>query len=461
MSGPGHVLIIGAGPTGLGAAYRLHELNYPDFQVLEERSYPGGLASSYKDTAGFTWDVGGHVQHSHYQYYDDVIDRVLGDRRYYHEREAWIWLKGRFVPYPFQYNLHHLDPDDCTRALTELERAATVRTDVVPENFADWIDATFGAGIGELFMHPYNSKVWGYPLETLSADWIQDRVAVPDLRRVKRNVQAKLDDVSWGPNNLFFYPAEGGTGTIWSCVADQLPRDKVVWDAMVISVDVRERQVTLGDGTVIAYGSLISSMPLDLLCRMCSGLDDDTTRAAESLVYSSCHIIGVGLRGAKPDTLDRKCWIYYPEPAVPYYRVTVLSNYSPNNVPPGDGYWSLMAEVCETSLGPVDRELIVEYSIEALKETGLIPTSTTVVSRWHRREEYGYPTPFLGRKHILSCVQRGLEQHRIYSRGRFGAWQYEVSNQDHSFMQGVEVVNRLLGVGTEETVADPNLVNRR
>ncbi len=458
MSGPGRVVIIGAGPTGLGAAYRLSELRYSDFRVLESRDHPGGLASSYRDNMGFTWDVGGHVQHSHYAYYDTVMDQVLGDRRFYHEREAWIWLKGRFVPYPFQYNLHHLGAEDCEKALQGLERVPV--EDRPPDNFAHWIDATFGAGIGELFMRPYNEKVWGFTLDTLSADWIRDRVAVPDVRRMRQNVEARRDDVSWGPNTRFFYPAEGGTGAIWRGLSDRLPPDKLTWNAAVVSIDLGARQLTLEDGTTVGYTSLISSMPLDLLCGMCRGLDEGTLQAATELVHSSCHIVGIGIHGPKPDQLDTKCWIYFPEADIPYYRATVLSNYSPHNVPAGDGLWSLMVEVCETPLYPVDPEQIVENCIARLRSDGLIPAPAGIVSRWHRREEHGYPTPFLDRRRVLGGVRRALEAHGVYSRGRFGAWQYEVSNQDHSFMQGVEVVNRLVGLGDEITLDHPDRVNR-
>src|SRR5437870_5769735 len=76
---PGPPIILGAGPTGLGAAYRLQERGVDDFTVVEARAEPGGLASSYVDARGFTWDVGGHVQFSHYAYYDDLLDRALAD----------------------------------------------------------------------------------------------------------------------------------------------------------------------------------------------------------------------------------------------------------------------------------------------------------------------------------------------------------------------------------------------
>ena len=64
------IIILGAGPTGLGAAYRLKELGHENFAMYDRLGHIGGLASSYTDDAGFTWDVGGHVMFSHYKYYD-------------------------------------------------------------------------------------------------------------------------------------------------------------------------------------------------------------------------------------------------------------------------------------------------------------------------------------------------------------------------------------------------------
>ena len=166
MNDPGRVVILGAGPTGLGAAVRLHELGHDRWQVIEQEDRPGGLARSYVDDAGFTWDCGGHVQFSHYAYYDALCDRAVGDAWLDHERESWIWIKGRFVPYPFQNNIQRLDPADRDRALAGVVRAAACRARR-PANFAEWIVATFGDALAELFFFPYNRKVWGYPLERL------------------------------------------------------------------------------------------------------------------------------------------------------------------------------------------------------------------------------------------------------------------------------------------------------
>jgi protoporphyrinogen oxidase len=64
------IVILGAGPTGLGAAYRLKELGYSNFVVYDRHNYVGGLSHSFTDDQGFTWDIGGHVMFSHYTYYD-------------------------------------------------------------------------------------------------------------------------------------------------------------------------------------------------------------------------------------------------------------------------------------------------------------------------------------------------------------------------------------------------------
>ncbi|MDP9005894.1 MAG: NAD(P)-binding protein, partial [Actinomycetota bacterium] len=70
------IVIIGAGPTGLGAGYRLQELGYDDWVILEANDYVGGLATSFTDDAGFTYDIGGHVMFSHYPYYDELVDKL-------------------------------------------------------------------------------------------------------------------------------------------------------------------------------------------------------------------------------------------------------------------------------------------------------------------------------------------------------------------------------------------------
>jgi protoporphyrinogen oxidase len=443
------IVIIGAGPTGIGAAWRLHELGHPNWLIVEGGDHAGGLASSVVDAGGFTWDLGGHVLFSHYPYFDRAMDTALGDAWVEHVREAWVWMRDRWIPYPFQNNVWRLPPEDliaCIAGLIDLQSSAPA----APRSFREWLLASFGAGICDVFMLPYNRKVWAYDPSRLDVGWMGERVATVDVKRVLGNLVLRKDDVSWGPNATFRFPLHGGTGAIWRALSARLPASQIQFGRTVSAVDLDRKQITVMDGESIRYDYLISSMALDDLLRCVVGRPE-LTRSASQFVYSSSHIIGVGLKGHPPDDLRTKCWIYFPENRVPFYRATVFSNYSPNNVPTASPHWSLMAEVSESPDKPVNASTVVADVVDGFLSCGFIDPQS-VVSTWHRRLEHGYPTPWLGRDAILAPIEAELRAAAVFSRGRFGAWKYEVSNQDHSFMQGVEAVDHLLNGDREATV---------
>jgi len=120
-----------------------------------------------------------------------------------------------------------------------------------------------------------------------------------------------------------------------------------------------------------------------------------------------------------------------------------------------------MAEVSESEHLPRNRESLVDDVVTQMMVIGLIPDPDAILSRWSTTLTPGYPTPSLERDAILNHALPVLEAREIYSRGRFGAWKYEVSNQDHSFMQGVEVVDRILLGRSESTLPQPDRVNLR
>ncbi len=458
MNSQSPILILGAGPTGLGAAWHLQQLGRSDWQLLEATSQAGGLAASFVDDGGFTWDIGGHVQFSHYEYFDHAMLEFLGaDGWLHHQRESWVWIRDRFVPYPFQNNIRRLPPEDldkCLQGLVEITRHPRTR----PTNFGQWIDAMFGPGLAEVFMRPYNFKVWGFPPEMMNAAWVGERVATTDLGRVLRNLVLGRDDLSWGPNNTFQFPKHGGTGAIWRACAARLPADRLQFNTRVERVDVGRHTVHTADGRTFGYDRLISTLPLRELLRL-SGQVQFNETAERGLLYSGSNIFGIGLRGKPRDELATKCWMYFPEDNCPFYRVTVFSNYSPQNVPDPAKYWSLMAEVSESPHKPVDHSRLQEQVIEGALATRLIERREDIVSTWSYRAPFGYPTPGLHRDEALGELLPYFERQHIYSRGRFGAWKYEVSNQDHSFMQGVEVIEHLLHGRAEITLNDPNFVN--
>ncbi|HVY25560.1 MAG TPA: FAD-dependent oxidoreductase [Polyangiaceae bacterium] len=454
MKDLGRILIIGAGPTGIGAAYRLRKLGYTNFKVIDAMAAPGGLASSFVDDKGFTWDIGGHVQFSHYDYFDDAMNEALGKEGWlHHERESWVWMAERFVPYPFQNNLRYLPKDLMTKAIRGLVTRPP-RTPSPNQDFGSWVLQTFGEGIRDIFMAPYNYKVWAFPLERLWAGWVGERVAVVDLTRALENIFLERDDLSWGPNNTFQFPKHGGTGAVWRALADQIGKEYFQLNTRVSSIDWKARKLSTDKGETLEYDTILSTMPLDVLAKLMTPAVEVAQEAAPKLLRSSSHIIGVGLTGEMPEKLTKKCWMYFPEDNCPFYRVTVFSNYSPNNVPdPQSGkYWSLMSETSESEAKAVNRETLVEQTIAGMLNTGLIKSRDQIVSTWHYTAEHGYPTPSLERNQLLQRIEPALAKAGVASRGRFGAWKYEVSNQDHSFMQGVEWINSMMLDVPETTV---------
>lgn len=448
MSASKRVVVVGAGPTGLGAAWRLRELGHADWDLYEAGGGPGGLASSVVDDAGFTWDLGGHVLFSHYRYFDDLMEAALGDQWLEHQREAWVWLRDRWVPYPFQNNIWRLPPDDVLACLEGLIAIQSNHGGPPPASFDQWLEVSFGTGLCDIFMRPYNEKVWAYHPRKLDVGWMGERVATVDLSTILRNILHQRDEVSWGPNATFRFPLRGGTGAIWQSVAGQLPAERIHYHKRVVAIDPSSHTIGFDDGSSTSYDQLISTMPLDRLLAALQG-EPDLSELSGEFVHSSSHIVGVGLAGQPPDQLQTKCWMYFPETSIPFYRCTVFSNYSPNNVAVPGKQWSLMAEVSESGDKPVDAASVVGDTIAGMRQAQLIGPDAVIESTWHRRLDHGYPTPWLGRDRVLDPVDARLSRLGIRSRGRFGGWKYEVANQDHSVMQGVEAVDAILS-GTEE-----------
>ncbi len=445
------IVIIGAGPTGLGAGYRLQELGYGDWVMLEANDYVGGLATSFTDEAGFTWDIGGHVMFSHYPYYDELVDRLMGDQYSTLHREAWVWMENRFIPYPFQNNIGGLEPQTVYECLTGAIRAARDAGATTPANFREWVLATMGQGIADHFMIPYNYKVWATPAEQMSFNWIGERVSVVDVEDLLRNVLFDKPEKQWGPNSTFKYPLHGGTGFLYDGMR-KFVEDHLELNCAVVSVDPVAKVVRTDDGRDFNYDVLLSTMPLNKLIRVTESPPTAVVEATKGLVFSGSHIVGIGVD--RPVDSDKN-WIYFPEPDVPFYRVTYLSNYSPY-LTAKHGQFSLLTETSHSSYKAEDPATIVDRVVDGLVTTGLLRESDRelIVSRWRCSPAMTYPVPSVGRDAALGTIQPWLRDHDIWSRGRFGGWLYEIGNMDHSCMQGVEFVNAVVH-GEPETVWIP------
>ena len=445
------IVIIGAGPTGLGAAYRLNELGYENWVLYEKSDHVGGHSTSHVDKNGFVWDEGGHVIFSHYPYFDKLVDDMLGKEVHERVRESWIVTGESWVPYPFQNNLRYLPKSVQVECLLGAAKASANGHGRNATNFRDWILETFGEGIANAFMFPYNSKVWTTPLDQMSKSWIGERVSVVDFKRLLENVLLQRDDVGWGPNNKFKFPLHGGTGEIYRRMASRFP-GKIHQRKELTQVDPGRRTVSFADGTGDKYDVLISTAPLDLVVQNMKGADKALVDATHDLHHNNLLVVGIGLK-KKIET--GRCWIYFTDKEMPCYRATYFSHYSPNNVPNADTeqYSSLMCEMSVRIGEKPDPEQVLDQVIAGLIRSKMLEESDRqyIISRYHRAIAYSYPIPTLNRDRALNILQPALMKQGIYSRGRFGAWRYEIGNMDHSVMMGVEAVNHVLA-GEQENV---------
>ena len=585
------VLIIGAGPTGLGAAARLSQHHHQDWLLVEARDGPGGLAYTTTTPEGFLFDTGGHVIFSHYSFFDELINHAVGGAGPEHwntrKRVSHVLCRNVWVPYPFQNNLSFLpleDQETCLLGAIDATVVAAIAT-TPPANFDEWILRVMGEGIADLFMRPYNFKVWACPPSTMQCGWLGERVATVNAKQLVSDVLHKrAAAVQWGPNAMFRFPKQGGTGQIWKDVASKcMSPEKQSYGTRVLRIDTEKKEVEVelggkegvgGKRVVVKYNKLLNTMPLDQFLLMCdektrgatidrwttreSGESGDSGESASSsssseppvkkqriaesgesgksgksgeveqvggeemkknssptntppvgCEYSSSHIVGLGVRGVHEH--GDKCWQYFPDDDCPFYRCTVFTNYSENHAPTKEvmlktmvrgnlttpdekeeakngPYFSLMLEISESKRwkdvnaemkeiggeksgtdgsngGTTTTKLrlpqVVLETIQGCVNTGMIKEDDEVVSIHYERLEYGYPTPSLGRDAALEVALPHLKSKSIWSRGRFGAWKYEVANQDHSCMQGVEAVDNMLHGSMETTLFHPSIANKR
>lgn len=430
------IVILGGGPAGIGAAWRLKELGLDNWKMYEKEGFLGGLSASFKDEKGFIWDVGGHIYFSKYDYFNNVFDSVMKGQFFKKERHQYIFIDGKFMPYPFQNNIRHLDSDkifECVQGLINLRKNGSK-----PKNFHEFNLASMGDGIIKYFMGPYNEKVWSWPSSDMSYSWIGDRVSVVNLEKVLENVILGKDEVNWGPNYYFKYPKKGGSGGFWGKFGKLLSGDNINFNKEFERVDIKKKKIYLKDGSEIGYDYLISALPLDVFVSK-SNISDDIKGAAKKLEHNSGHVIGIGVKGKLPEELKNKVALYFPEKKYLFQRMTVQNYFSENLVP--EGHWALAFEVSHSKKRKITQEEAVENVFKFLEERGFIKNKKDIVSLYCNSFSHFYPIPTLSRDKNLNKIQKKLKGRGVHSIGRFGAWKYERGNMDHSFMQGVEAIN--------------------
>lgn len=346
-------MIIGGGPTALGAVHRLYELGImrsnTQVTILEQASKPGGSATSERDEKGFLWDnMGGHAVFSRYKYFTKVLEKVV-PKWNRHVRADYALMKGsdgvrRFILYPMQ------DKFDQDKSLEGLKKKSAHKK---PTNFDEWLVMNFGGELCDVFMRKYNRKFWTVEPKEMNAVWVGERDSVPDVNEIMAKIRSRADQDPEGPNQFFRFPSHGGTGAIWTAITENLPRGLFHFEHKVVSVNMNEKvlQVTWkGQEQHLNYDYLVSTAPLVSLLHMINDTDETSVKMkslASELVYSHIHVVGFGLKDQPPPFLANKSVIYFPDSDAPFYRVSVFSSFSDDHVPEPGSHWSLMCETAE------------------------------------------------------------------------------------------------------------------
>jgi UDP-galactopyranose mutase len=473
-------VVVGAGPTGLSAAYHLDE----DTLLLDKNATVGGWCRSIQDE-GFTFDYAGHIMFSNDPYVLELYKVLLGDNMHWQNREAWVYSKGVHTRYPFQGALYGLPPgvikecimgaiearygvaaqpqsaddsckpttvaatgdvkdiDDCcgdgSVSLESTTSKVSKAQNGEPRNFEEFIYKVWGAGIAKHFAIPYNRKLWTVPLTEMETSWLGGRVPLPNLEEI---IEGALEPVGtpMGPNARFGYPLKGGFEAMMNGFLPHI-KGTIELNADVISVLPQDKIIALADGRRFHYDQLISTMPLPELVKLIGkNAPGHVHAAARGLHHISIRCVNLGI--ARENITD-KHWIYYPEDTV-FHRIFVQGNASPHCNPPGG-----FGLICEISYSehkplPCDGQQLIDRCVQDLIKVGLMTPEDTLITSNLVNMPYAYVVYDHDRAKNVETVKSWMAEHGIVLYGRYSEWEYY--NSDHAFLAGkkaAEAVKRM------------------
>jgi protoporphyrinogen oxidase len=465
-------VIIGAGPTGLSAAYHLDQ----DTLLLDRNEAVGGWCRSIEDQ-GFTFDYAGHIMFSNDPYVLELYQTLLGDNLHWQNREAWVYSKGVHTRYPFQGALYGLPPkvitecitgaiearygssrqpdttssaanckiasgdvkdlDDCcadgaalppTVATTPFPSAVALQGQA-PRNFEEFIYKVWGAGIAKHFAVPYNRKLWTVPLTEMETSWLGGRVPLPDLNEI---IEGALEPVAkpMGPNARFGYPLKGGFEALMKGFLPHI-KGTVETSAKVVELIPQEKLLALADGRRFQYDQLVSTMPLPELVKVIgANAPAEVHAAAAGLRHISIRCVNLGIAR---ESITDKHWIYYPEDSI-FHRIFVQGNASPHCNPAGGFGLTCEISYSEHKPLPVDGEALVARCMADLVSVGLLTPEDRLLTSSLVDMPYAYVLYDHARAGNVALIREWMAQHDIVLAGRYSEWEYY--NSDHAFLAG-------------------------
>ena len=395
-------LIVGAGVSGLATAAALPP---PDYLVLEADREIGGYCKTVKRD-GFVWDYSGHFFHFKHPDIEAWLRARMGDQEIrVVAKKTFIDLDGHTIDFPFQKNIHQLPKQDFIDCLYDLYFARTAGDAQAPEtNFKEMLYRRFGRSIAEMFLIPYNEKLYACDLATLDRDAMGRFFPHADLTDVIRNMKV-ADNASY--NSTFTYPA-GGAIEYVKAIASAVDPSRVALEEAIVSIDV-DQHIARTSKREIRYERVVSSAPFPKLAAM-TGVPHD----AAAFTWNKVLVFNLGFdRKGKRDTH----WVYYPSRDVSFYRIGYY-----DNIFDADRL-SLYVEVGFARDAAVDVEAMRARVLADLKRVGVIDDHQLVA---HHSVVMDPAYVHINRRSMAehARVSDELRAKGVHAIGRYGGWTY-------------------------------------
>ena len=449
------VVVIGAGPAGLTAAYELSKFGLQT-TLLEADDQVGGLSRTVT-YRGYRFDIGGHRFFSKIPLINELWREILQDEFLLRSRLSRIHYRGQYFDYP-------LKPLNALTGLGLIESLriglSYARVKVSPsrteENFEQWVTNRFGSRLYNIFFKTYTEKVWGIPCTEISADWAAQRIKNLSLREAIRNAmfgsgQTKDGEVITTLIDQFHYP-RFGPGMMWEHCAELLAAQgsDTLYGVRVERIRHRHGHVecvygrtNTGEEIELDGNHFLSTMPLrELIFALDPAPPDEILQAAQNLRYRDYQTVVLIVNRASvfPDN-----WIYIHSPEVKMGRIQNYKNWSPEMVPDPEST-SLGLEYFLWDRDPEwswPQEQLIELGIQDCARIGLIEPSEVIDGTIVRMPK-AYPVYDQQYHSSIATLQAYVESfENLQTIGRNGLHRY--NNQDHSMLTGVYAARNIMG----------------
>ena len=443
------VLILGGGLAGLAAASVLGDRAV----VLERTDRPGGLVRT-ECYDGYWFD---HVIHLLY-FPDDAtkhhIEELVGDVLAPCPPQAWVETAKGIVRFPFQMHLGNLEPQTVIHCLRDLAKVTFEASNGRPRHFQDMLERTFGKTMCDVFMLPYNRKMWKRPLTDLAPAGFTWNITPPDFEKVlKGAVSPDRDFCAYNSHGC--YPRPPGDSPVrgMEVLSHRLAQHThdLRLGHTVESIDTDQRLVTArhqGRPVRLRYRHACGcTVPLPLAVGMCMGSPADLVESCQQLTRNRVLTVTISLRGPRPQ--GRGHWRYYGDESVLFTRLIYLHEFDPDLAPP-DG-WGMLAEITEPAEHPMgDPEQIIQRVLDDAKSVGAWESDCQVIDTKLLEIDPAYVVFTLKNKLIVEQAQAFLRQHDIEPVGRYGRWEY--SSMGQVMRDALEWAREVAGAGDDAKV---------